>query len=252
MIQRFPPYVKKNCVNDMNSYDQYYLDVLYPLQDGVMSIIRKLNTPFFLTGGTALSRHYVNHRYSDDLDLFVAADDRYQEWIEKIFEELFRTENTSGIIVERTSLRRLQDFSQVFVHFAANPKQSLKIDFVNDVAAHYGEFEVHKQLGAIDSWRNILSNKVCALFRFEPKDVTDIWILAKKKQFHWKTIIEEAKTKEAGVEPEIIYNIIRSFPIEKLDIIRWVQKPDYKDMKKDLEKIADDVFYGKENSLCGH
>jgi len=46
-----------------------------------MSIIRKLNTPFFLTGGTALSRHYYNHRYSDDLDLFVLSDIEYHNCI---------------------------------------------------------------------------------------------------------------------------------------------------------------------------
>jgi predicted nucleotidyltransferase component of viral defense system len=28
-------------------------------------------TPFFLTGGTALSRYYTHHRYSDGLDFFV-------------------------------------------------------------------------------------------------------------------------------------------------------------------------------------
>ncbi|MFH1146292.1 MAG: nucleotidyl transferase AbiEii/AbiGii toxin family protein [Pseudomonadota bacterium] len=30
--------------------------------------------PFYLTGGTALSRHYFAHRYSDNLDLFVNKD----------------------------------------------------------------------------------------------------------------------------------------------------------------------------------
>ena len=111
------------------------------------------------------------------------------------------------------------------------------------------EFETHERLGTIDSWRNILSNKISALFRFEPKDVADIWILSKKKAFEWNIILDEAKTKEAGVDPEIIYNILRSFPIEKLDIIRWVQKPDYAQVKIDLDTIADDLFYGRENSL---
>jgi predicted nucleotidyltransferase component of viral defense system len=27
--------------------------------------------PFYLTGGTALGRFYLNHRYSEDLDFFV-------------------------------------------------------------------------------------------------------------------------------------------------------------------------------------
>ncbi len=236
-------------MNGMNLYDQYYSEKLYPLQDGVMNIIKKLNTPFFLTGGTALSRHYCNHRYSDDIDLFVNADDNYQLWVERVLEKIFESEHRNELVIDRATLRRLQNFSQVFVHKPGDKDSVLKIDIVNDVAIHYGEFETHERLGTIDSWRNILSNKISALFRFEPKDVADIWILSKKKAFEWKIILDEAKTKEAGVDPEIIYNIIRSFPIEKLDIIRWVQKPDYAQVKIDLDTIADDLFYGRVNSL---
>jgi predicted nucleotidyltransferase component of viral defense system len=214
-----------------------------------MSIIKKLNTPFFLTGGTALSRHYCNHRYSDDLDLFTASDNLYQEWIEKVLEALFHDEQQGNIVIERQTLRRLKEFTQVFVHAPALPQHSLKIDFVNDVAAHYGDFEINEHLGAVDSWRNILSNKISALFRFESKDIADIWVISKKMKFDWKTILEEAKSKEAGVEPEIIFNIIKSFPVEKFDLVRWVQKPDYTLVKSDLDKIADDLFYGRANSL---
>ena len=48
----------------------YYEDRLYPLQDKVLKRIDQSDTPFYLTGGTALTRFYLNHRYSDDLDLF--------------------------------------------------------------------------------------------------------------------------------------------------------------------------------------
>jgi len=37
---------------------------LYPLQDGVLRIVQGLALPFYLTGGTALSRHYFAHRHS--------------------------------------------------------------------------------------------------------------------------------------------------------------------------------------------
>jgi hypothetical protein len=48
---------------------QYYNKVLYPLQNEVFPVFE--GSPFYLTGGTALSRGYYNHRYSDDLDYFV-------------------------------------------------------------------------------------------------------------------------------------------------------------------------------------
>ena len=44
---------------------------LYALQDKVLKIIFTEETPFYLTGGTALHRFYCEHRYSDDLDLFM-------------------------------------------------------------------------------------------------------------------------------------------------------------------------------------
>lgn len=122
-----------------------------------------------------------------------------------MLEKIFESEHRNELVIDRATLRRLQNFSQVFVHKPGDKDSVLKIDIVNDVAIHYGEFETHERLGKIDSWRNILSNKISALFRFEPKDVAGIWLFSKKKAFEWKIILVEAKTKEAGVDPEIIY-----------------------------------------------
>jgi hypothetical protein len=55
-----------------------------------------------------------------------------------------------------------------------NPEVELKIDLVNDVAAHYGRMIDAPILGRIDSVRNILSNKLTALFRSEPMGNIDI------------------------------------------------------------------------------
>lgn len=48
----------------------FYFTELYPLQDQVLHLITQAQTGFYLTGGTALSRGYLQHRFSDDLDLF--------------------------------------------------------------------------------------------------------------------------------------------------------------------------------------
>ncbi len=52
---------------------KFYQDKLYPFQDRVLRLIQDLDVGFYHTGGTALSRCFLNHRYSDDLDLFVNA-----------------------------------------------------------------------------------------------------------------------------------------------------------------------------------
>ncbi|MDR1421306.1 MAG: nucleotidyl transferase AbiEii/AbiGii toxin family protein, partial [Coriobacteriales bacterium] len=53
------------------SLSEYYEEKLYPLQDGIANVVQSCKTPFYLTGGTALSRIYYAHRFSDDLDFFV-------------------------------------------------------------------------------------------------------------------------------------------------------------------------------------
>jgi hypothetical protein len=46
----------------------YFFNILYPFQDRVLKEIHLAETEFYLTGGTAASRGYLNHRFSDDLD----------------------------------------------------------------------------------------------------------------------------------------------------------------------------------------
>ena len=47
---------------------EFYFTKLYPLQDRVLRVINGLDTGFYLTGGTASSREYLHHRFSDDID----------------------------------------------------------------------------------------------------------------------------------------------------------------------------------------
>jgi|GEM_PF-1021224 len=43
---------------------------LYLLQDEVLKVVFATEHEFYLTGGSCLSRFYVEKRYSDDLDFF--------------------------------------------------------------------------------------------------------------------------------------------------------------------------------------
>lgn len=49
----------------MNLYKKVY-KVLYQLQNSFLNWWGQLDLPFYLTGGTALGRFYLNHRYSED------------------------------------------------------------------------------------------------------------------------------------------------------------------------------------------
>jgi predicted nucleotidyltransferase component of viral defense system len=54
---------------------------LYQLQDKFLSWWFSMGLPFYLTGGTALGRFYLNHRFSEDLDFFINNDGHYLNYI---------------------------------------------------------------------------------------------------------------------------------------------------------------------------
>ena len=235
----------------MNISEKSFRGNLYPFQDGVLNIVRELNTPFYLTGGTALSRHYFNHRYSDDLGLFVNNNKEYPALIQKIFKKLEENQEKGLFTIDYNQLRKAENFTQVFLSKKINNEDIvLKIDFVNDAAGHYGEFEENDVLGKIDSWKNILSNKLSSLFRFEAKDIADLWVISKNRPFEWQDIIKEAKTKEAGVDPVEFHKILQSFPKEELKNIKWVMDINAEDLVSDLKIIAEDILKGLKNSLA--
>ena len=219
---------------------QYYEENLYPLQDGVMSIISKCGTRFYLTGGTALSRAYYNHRYSDDLDLFVNDDIEYAEQVKIILSKLkengFSWSTTIDFVSTKTytSLKVKKEESTT----------SLKLDFVNDVATHYGEIIKTEIFYRIDSIRNMLSNKLTALFRFAAKDVADIREIAIRETVNWKQAIQDAQQKEAGVEIPVVCDIIQGMPKSEFETIAWVKKPDWEEFREDINRIVFNMMSG--------
>ena len=232
----------------MKQSASFYRDILYPFQDGILNIVRKLNTPFYLTGGTAISRYYFSHRFSDDLDFFVNSDANYSRHVAQILNALEENRKQFNFAIDYQRLRKEEHYTQIFLTQSENAAD-LKLDLINDIAAHYGELEHSKTMGRIDSWRNILSNKLAAAFRYEAKDFADIWIIAKHKPIAWREIITEAKTKEAGIDPLALQEILRSFPSDEVMAVKWSIPIDQKNFIADLATIADDILQGKENSL---
>jgi hypothetical protein len=190
---------------------EYYDSVLYPLQDRTMPTFR--DSPFYLTGGTALSRGYYNHRYSDDLDYFVNHHEEFQRLTQIQIDRL-------GIIFGSAvdvDLRS-QYFVRVFVGF-----ERLKIEMVNDVPSHIGAIVDHPTLGRVDSRENILANKLTALVdRTLPKDIVDIYFLL-MDGLNLKEALLDAESKAAGIAPLLIAKIFAEFDYALLDgEIKWV------------------------------
>jgi len=182
------------------------------------------------------------------LDLFVNSDPHYSRHVAQILNALEENRKTLNFAIDYRRLRKESHYTQLFLTRPDN-SVDLKLDLINDIAAHYGEFEHSEKMGLIDSWRNILSNKLAAVFRYEAKDFADIWIIAKSKAFSWREIIAEAKAKEAGVDPLALFEIFSSFPKDEIASVKWNIPIDQNNFVADLKKIADDIFQGRENTL---
>lgn len=209
-----------------------YTDELYPLQDKVLALISTLDTKFYLTGGTALSRGYFSHRYSDDLDFFVNRDSTFPQQAEKIIQAL-QKDFEVNVITKTTD----------FVSLKIN--QILKVDMVNDVGFRDGESVVKPFFAQVDNITNILSNKITAIIsRDEPKDVVDIWIIAKNTQVDWPKIYQAANSKAVGIFPPDVAQKLLSLPSELLDQIKWVdsQKPDPIKFIEELNQICNQML----------
>lgn len=221
----------------------YYLNILYPLQDKILQIVAGLPVDFYITGGTALSRAYLNHRYSDDLDLFVNNHREFRQQVETVIKSLQKRITEVEIAVTGESYARL---------FVKEGDAFLKIDFVNDIPYRTGEPAKTELFIRTDSVFNILSNKLSALARYQAKDVADIVFIALKYDFNWADMVREASEKDIWVNPVEVCKIIDEFPVEKLDEIIWVEPMRDKEyFRKMLGVLIKDILTGNNNTLAG-
>ena len=135
----------------MSTPQAFYTIKLYPLQNGILEIVTNLNTPFYLSGGTALGRCYFRHRYSDDLDFFVNGDPEYVRHVGLIFRELRARQTEYAFAFHADTVISETYFSQVVVSRQTEGETcELKIDLINDVSEHFGDIKVFETFGRVD------------------------------------------------------------------------------------------------------
>lgn len=222
-------------------YGKFYQEELYPLQDKALHITGRIAPDFYLTGGTALSRFYLHHRYSEDIDLFVNRHKDFSGLTDKIFHEFRQQFVKCRIQLSDT------DFLRLFV--ADDDEVELKIEMINDVGYHYHPGQ-YKTGWMLDSWQNILSNKITALSRNAAKDFADVLFLCLKYSFNWIDIFDAAKLKDTWVNEITIATILDSFKAQELSDIKWIDyQMDVRRYDSNFHIIAKDILMGADNSL---
>lgn len=209
----------------------FYNDTLYPLQDKVLQSIGSVKSSFYFTGGTALSRCYFHHRYSDDLDFFTHDKENFLFEVDQIIE------NLKGFTVE------IKIKTDTYVSILIN--STLKVEFVRDTGTHVGNFTQSDLFPRTDSIANILANKITALLgRDEVKDIVDLWIISKDQKINWEQVFTDANSKAAGILPPLVAKKIATFPVELLSKIQWLphRQPSADEFRKDLELIIQDIL----------
>jgi len=199
---------------------------LYALQDEVLALVFKVENEFYLTGGTCLSRFYLEKRYSDDLDFFTNSSSRYSFAVKNIKNELMKCFDV-----------KMEVDSKDFVRFRIN--DFLQVDFVNDIASRYKEVVLTKDNFLIDNIENILSNKITAVMgRDNPKDVFDIYLIAKNYDFSWEDILNSAHNKSGFSNDELLVRL-KSFPSSLMESIKLIDSAFLDDFEDDFSEIID-------------
>ena len=214
---------------------------LYQIQDKVLLALKPVLSSFYLTGGTALGRFYLNHRFSEDLDFFLNRSDTFQSSIkniEKVLNSKFSVLRQESIVYE--------DFVRYYIE---DEERVLKIEFVNDIAYRCGIPNLYRY-GFIDTPLNILTNKLTAIVgRDEPKDVFDIYTLAKHYMFNWLEVFVETRNKAIINEIDVEQRI-KSFPVLLLQQADWHILPFNIDpVSGAIQTLANDFLLGSDNSL---
>ncbi len=216
---------------------RFYVDELYPLQDRVLAAFAAADTGFYLSGGTAASRGYVEHRFSDDLDLFVNDAPEFGLWSARLIRSLNDAPDLSVTIgLREERFHRLT---------AACDGVSLKIQLINDIPAHIGQVRSVPRPGKLDSAENILANKVTALIdRDEPKDLADIWGFCCTLGLSLERALADAHGKVAGIFPVDLARRLIETTTDDWRLIRWIHTPPAEQFVAELHALGESLLLG--------
>lgn len=175
---------------------RYYANVLYPLQDRILAVAGGYGDALVLTGGTALARCYLQHRYSDDIDLFSASPHAGE-----LGRDLMNALERGGLKVEAITAN-----PGFFRAFVADENGRIPVDVAADQprieAAPLSDLGVH-----VHALRDIAANKIGAFEnRSEAKDAVDLFHLARR--FSWTQMFADAEHKRVPIAYEDLQHFL--------------------------------------------
>lgn len=186
----------------------YYEERLYPLQDRILALVGETyGDRLVLTGGTALARLYLDHRFSDDLDLFTLA-----PAAGRLGADLGNTLTAAGLRVDPVTAS--PEFYRAMI---SDGTTQIQLDVAPDQprldTPRLSELNVYAH-----TLREIAANKIGAFEnRSEVKDAVDLFYLA--EQFAWSDVFCDAETKRVPIAYEDLKHL-RDQPLQGQALLR--------------------------------
>lgn len=183
---------------------------------------------FYLTGGTALSAFYLQHRFSEDLDFFTNDDVAFRR-AENIVMDACSALNFSFSSIRLTSY---------FKHFSiGDGSDFLTLHFAKDVSYHLKPSNAFEGI-VVDSLEDIAANKICAVLgRTEMKDLIDLFFLD-QAGYRVSEYFAHAQQKDGGLTDETLAYALSQFSIKRIP--KFMIKPVTTDeLKKYLESLIE-------------
>jgi len=185
-------------------------DVLSTLQWDFLAGFFNGAPPFFLTGGTALSAFYLQHRYSEDLDFFTLDSDAFDRV------PLYVADTATKLTASVASLQIAPQFRR---YRLSRNEESVIVDFVREVVPQISEVKNRFDGIMVDTLDDITANKICAVIgRAEIKDYIDLYFLG-RAGYALENYIQLAQRKDAGVSQAMVAYLLSE--------IRLLKVPDY-------------------------
>ena len=198
------------------------MQIINKVQDAILKDFGSVpdSQYFYLVGGTALARFYLQHRQSNDLDFFTGQEEIIVPFSQQL--ELYLKSKNFGC----TRQRVFHSFVELVVTLK---EESTLIHLALDAAFRFSptiEFPDYPKL-KVDNLKDIASNKLLALFgRATLRDFIDVYFLIQRKHFSKQELMEAAGCKDPGFDLYwlgVSFERIHAFNAEAPDMLLLIE-----------------------------
>lgn len=143
---------------------------------------------FYFTGGTALAEFYLQHRLSEDIDLFTDKEEVNQTLVDAFLKK-------ASLKLSIVKIEKSQFLGLVNYYLTFKDREKLKVDFNYYPFTRFNKGTKFKNL-SVDSIYDIAVNKVQTMFtRTRSRDFVDLYFIIQSFNYSLDQLIRDSKAK---------------------------------------------------------